>query len=291
MLVPDRRPAELLEWASRFDDAGVESLWVPDHLVNPSEVDASWLDAWTLLGVIAERTSRCRIGPLVSNFVLHVPVDMARLSATVDHLSDGRFTLGLGLGGAPACRAAAGVLDDGPALVGRFEAGIESLLGIYDDRPVDLAAVPVVGGYPGPESFRFSPRPVQRPHPPLLIGGHGPRVLEIAARFANTWNAFSPPRLKPEENITSALKRLTRAFDDRLDRHARRGQVRKSILLDYDPSLQPESRSQLADLVGTLSDLGFDEVISTSWPGHHHDRWTEELLTFVVDDLPGLMRA
>ncbi|WP_162460165.1 MULTISPECIES: LLM class flavin-dependent oxidoreductase [unclassified Mycolicibacterium] len=291
LLSPNRPTGEIREWATRFDDAGVDSLWMPDHLVNPSDGDAPWLNAWTLLGAIAERTRRCRIGILVSNFVLHVPLDMARLAATLDHLSDGRFDLGLGLGGASACRAATGVADDGPALVGRLEAGIESLLNIYSGRPVDLAAVPVIGGFAGPKSIGFAPLPVQRPRPPLLIGGHGSRVLDVAARFADTWNVYSPPRLAPDENIVSALKRLSRKFDDRLDGEGRGGQVRRSILLDFDPGLQPKSCHELADLVGTLSAIGFDEVIAASWPEHHPDGQAEQLLTFATDELPGLITA
>jgi alkanesulfonate monooxygenase SsuD/methylene tetrahydromethanopterin reductase-like flavin-dependent oxidoreductase (luciferase family) len=97
LLVQDRPSAEVLGWAARFEEAGVDSLWVPDHLANPSDVNSFWLDGWTVLAAIAERTDRCRIGTLVSNFVLHPPLRMARLIATLDAISGGRLEIGLGL--------------------------------------------------------------------------------------------------------------------------------------------------------------------------------------------------
>ena len=111
LLAQDHSPAEVLDWARRFDEAGADSVWVADHLANPFDVNSLWFDGWTLLAAMAVTTSRCRIGPLVSNFVLHSPLRMARLTTTLDGISNGRLNLGLGMGGASVCRSASSVYE------------------------------------------------------------------------------------------------------------------------------------------------------------------------------------
>jgi alkanesulfonate monooxygenase SsuD/methylene tetrahydromethanopterin reductase-like flavin-dependent oxidoreductase (luciferase family) len=284
MLLQDRSPAEILDWAVRFEEAGVDSLWVPDHLANPSDLNSFWLDAWTVLAAIAERTSRCRIGILVSNFVLHPPLQMARLTVTLDAVSGGRLELGLGLGNAPVCRSAASVWDDGPALADRLEQGISSLVQILGDVPLALPRVPAVAGYDGPESVRLSTPCRQVPRPPIIVGGHGPRVLDIAARFADRWNVYYPPGADTD-GLDVALTRLTERFEERCAVHGRSGQVRRSILFDYAPALQPSGRQELTELMLRVSQLGFDEFIVTSWPVRGDDRRANELLEFIGEDL------
>jgi alkanesulfonate monooxygenase SsuD/methylene tetrahydromethanopterin reductase-like flavin-dependent oxidoreductase (luciferase family) len=286
MLVQDRPLAHILDWAVRFDDAGVDSLWVPEHLVNPSAVDSAWLDAWTLLAVLAERTTTCRLGPLVSNFVLHSPLELARLATTLDAISAGRLDLGLGLGGAPACRSAAGVHDDGPALAARFEQGVAALLDILADVPITLPDVPLVAGFAGPGSVRFAPACVQSPRPPIVIGGHGPRVLDTAARIADRWNVCFPPGVNLAEGLEPALLRLLGKFEQRAEAHGRSDRITRSILFDYAPGLEPSSRHEMVDLVGRMGELGFQECIVSGWPPRHDDTWAEELLTFLGQDLP-----
>src|SRR5579863_6839279 len=127
-LQQERPIADLLDCAGRFDEAGADSVFVADHLAPPSGSSALWFDGWTVLAAMAERTSRCRLGPLVSNFVLHPPLRMARLTTTLDAISKGRLDLGLGMGGAPVCRSANSVFERGAALADRFERGLDSLI-------------------------------------------------------------------------------------------------------------------------------------------------------------------
>src|SRR3954470_9502254 len=108
-MLQDRPVPDLLQWARRFEAAGVDSIWVADHVAHSMEPGREWYDGWTLLGALATSTERVRLGPLVSQFVLHSPLALARVAVTVDALSDGRLDLGVGGGGAPVERSTAGV--------------------------------------------------------------------------------------------------------------------------------------------------------------------------------------
>lgn len=147
-------------------------MFVADHLAPPSGSSTLWVDGWTVLAARAERTSRCRLGPLVSNFVLHPPLGMARLASTLDAISNGRLDLGLGMGDAPVCRSASSVVERRAALADRFEDGLGSLIQILDDEPLRLTEVPVAGGRHSPESVRLATPCVQAPRPPIVVGGH-----------------------------------------------------------------------------------------------------------------------
>ena len=287
----DRPVGDVLGWAARFDEAGVDSLWVADHLANPFDADGPWYEGWTLLGALATATQRCRLGPLVSTFVLHPPLHLARLAATVDALSDGRLDLGLGLGGAAVCRAASGVSDDGPGLAGRFERGLVALLGIFAGVPLPLPSVPPIAGRGQPAVLRWTTPTVQSPRPPIVVGGQGPRVIDSAARHADRWNLWNPFRPGSSPDPDTALGDILERFDERCAAVGRPGRVPRSILLDFHEGLRPRDRAELTDLVGRLFALGFDECIAVSWMDWLDGglgRPVEELLAFVAEDLPTL---
>jgi alkanesulfonate monooxygenase SsuD/methylene tetrahydromethanopterin reductase-like flavin-dependent oxidoreductase (luciferase family) len=282
-------PAEVLDWARRFDKAGADSLWVADHLANPFDVNSLWFDGWTLLAAMATTTGSSRIGPLVSNFVLHPPLRMARLTTTLDAISNGRFNLGLGMGGASVCRSASSVFERGPALADRFEKGLDSLIKLLDGEPLSLAEVPMVPGRHLPESVLLSTPCVQIPRPPIIIGGQGPRMIDLAARVGDQWNLYYPPGVESADDLDGALRRLIEKFEERCAFHGRSGEVGKSIVFDFAAGLEPANRQELAELVIQMSELGFDECMATSWPPHGGpERSIEELFAFVSEDLPAL---
>jgi alkanesulfonate monooxygenase SsuD/methylene tetrahydromethanopterin reductase-like flavin-dependent oxidoreductase (luciferase family) len=286
-----RPVGDVLDWSTRFDLAGADSLWVADHLANPFDADGPWYEGWTLLGAMATVTQRCRLGPLVSTFVLHPPLHLARLATTVDGLSDGRLDLGLGMGGAAVCRSAAGVPDDGPGLADRFERGLATLLDILDGVPLPLPPVPTVAGRGQPAVLRWATPTVQSPRPPIVVGGQGPRALDSAARHADRWNLWNPFRSGSSRDLDTALRDILERFDERCAVAGRPGRVPRSILLDFHEDLRPRGRAQLADLVGRLYRLGFDECIAVSWMDWLDGglgRSADELLDFVAEDLPGL---
>jgi alkanesulfonate monooxygenase SsuD/methylene tetrahydromethanopterin reductase-like flavin-dependent oxidoreductase (luciferase family) len=189
-----------------------EHAWLWDHLVPlRGPADAAALEAWTLLAALAAQTSRLRLGVLVTSNRLRSPTLLAKMAATVDQIAGGRLDFGLGVGGSrvavanPAERefAAYGVplVSPGEAVRDLAES-CEVIRRMWtEDEPFDYTGT----------SLRLrgavcEPKPRQRPHPPILLGGAGDRVLRIVAEHADIWNYPGGP--SPE------FRRCDRVLDD-----------------------------------------------------------------------------
>src|ERR687889_92445 len=192
---PDRQPAtfdRIARYAELGESLGFFQLWVSDHF---------WLDleryggpagrqgtpeCWTILSALAVRTSRIRLGSLVLAAGFRPPTLLAKMAATLDQLSGGRLDLGLGAGWNQAEFAENGLPFPRP---GERLAMLEETLEVLDRL---LGA----GGEPASFRGRFFtadqapvlPGPVQRPRPPLWVGGRGDRLLGVVARAADGWN-------------------------------------------------------------------------------------------------------
>src|SRR5260370_11027099 len=135
---------ELRDLARRAEDVGFDTLFVPDHLLmraspywglTDGTSRGTW-EAWTLLGALAEATSRIELGPYVSASSFRQPALVAKMAVTVDEISGGRLILGLGSGSHPAGYTAFGFAWD--HLVRRFEEALPVVVPLFRDRPVAL---------------------------------------------------------------------------------------------------------------------------------------------------------
>ena len=176
--------------ADRVEALGLDSLWRSDHFFSlMGHPDRPALECWSSLTALAQRTQRIRFGPLVSPMTFRHPALLARMAAAVDGLSNGRLSLGVGAGWNEAEHEAFGIVL--PPLKERFdrlEEGIAVIKELWTGGPVD-----VDGRYYRLRRAAALPRPVQRPSPPLLIGGDGEkRLLRIVAKDADEWNSHAP---------------------------------------------------------------------------------------------------
>ena len=168
-----RSARELGEQARRAEDAGFHAFVIPDHLMDQ-------LSPVPAMAAIAAATERLRIGGFVLNNDLRHPAVLAQDLASLDVLSEGRLDVAIGAGWNRAEYDAIGLaFDDGPTRVSRLEEAIAVLKGCFADGPFSLAGdhYQVTDHYAGP-------KPIQRPHPPFMIGGGGERILSLAAREA-----------------------------------------------------------------------------------------------------------
>ena len=168
---------ELLHRATRCEELGIPSLWLYDHLYAPGLPSQPSLEGWTLATALLARTSTLRVGHLVLCNQFRHPAVLAKMVATLDVIAGGRLDLGLGSGSYEAEHHQAG-LPWGTAAerADRLEATLDVLTRL-------LAGESTEGGLP------FLPLPVQRPRPPLVIGGVGARrTMPLVARYADVWN-------------------------------------------------------------------------------------------------------
>ncbi|TWF80804.1 F420-dependent oxidoreductase-like protein [Pseudonocardia hierapolitana] len=181
------RYEEILALALATEEAGFDAFFRSDHLMGVDPNDPSYrpTDCWTTLGGLARDTSRVRLGSLVTPVTFREPGLLAAIVASVDDMSGGRVELGLGTGWYEREHHAFGIPF--PARAERFDRLEEQLAvisGLWSGPGFSFA-----GAHHRIDDNRTPPRPVQRPHPPIIVGGSGPkRTPAIAARFATEFN-------------------------------------------------------------------------------------------------------
>jgi F420-dependent oxidoreductase-like protein len=177
--------------ATACEEHGLEGLFRSDHYQSVmGRRERGSLDAWTTLAALAARTSRIRLGTLVSPATFRHPSVLAKSVVTVDHVSGGRAELGLGAGWHDDEHRAYGF--EMPPTATRMAVLGEQLEIVH--RSWTEEAFSFAGAHYRLEDLHALPKPVQRPHPPLLVGGGaGPRSLALAARWADEYNTLAVP--------------------------------------------------------------------------------------------------
>lgn len=178
-------------WAQRAEALGFDSVWVSDHLFldlgkygAPPGPQGS-MECFTTLAALAATTARVRLGCLVACNDLRSPVVVAKMAATLDVLSDGRFDLGMGAGWyEPEYRAAGVPFDAAGVRIRRLAEAVQIVTGMLASVPFSFEGT----HYRVREAWNL-PRPVQSPRPPVWVGGKGDRLAGVAGRHADGFNS------------------------------------------------------------------------------------------------------
>jgi F420-dependent oxidoreductase-like protein len=198
--------------ADACEEHGVETLFRSDHYISMSDEDNKVAhDAWTTIAALAARTTTLRFGTLVSPVTFRLPALLANAAATADHVSAGRIELGLGAGWMEREHRAFGFpFPETSVRLAMFAEQLEIVHRLWTDDRVDFR-----GEHYVLDDAPALPKPLQQPHPPLLVGGKGTRgTAEPAARFADEYNT---PFASPEEfaairaKVVAACERAGRA--------------------------------------------------------------------------------
>jgi F420-dependent oxidoreductase-like protein len=176
------------------DEAGFDHCWCMDHFatLGPRD-DGDIFEAWALLAGMAVATSRTRVGCAVTGNTYRHPGVLAKAAVTVDHLSAGRLEFGIGAGWAENEHTMLG-LPFGAAgdRADWLEEACQIIVSLWTQERTSFT-----GRHYRLVEAVAEPKPVQRPHPPIWIGGSGRRrTLRIAARYADVWNAAGGSRMR-----------------------------------------------------------------------------------------------
>jgi len=178
-------------WQFLDRETAFDSVWTIDHFVPPGanqDPSGPCLEGWTALAAGAQATERLRVGCLVTGVTYRHPSVLAKMAATVDHVSNGRLEFGIGAAWHEGEHRSYGI--DFPSVKereDRLEEAVQLIRLLFRARePVDFA-----GRYYQLQQAPFSPPCVQQPHPPIYVGGGGERrTLRIAARYADGMNVL-----------------------------------------------------------------------------------------------------
>ena len=179
---------EMVELWSKADAWGYDSLWVFDHFYPIFVPDPAGpcMEGWTLLSALSQHTTRARLGALVNGNTYRNPCVMAKMAATLDNVSGGRLNLGIGSGWFELEHRSFGI--DFKTIPGRLQALDESLQiikGMFTQEKTTLE-----GRHYRVRDAVCNPKPLTKPHPPIMVGGQGEKsLLRLVARHADMWNA------------------------------------------------------------------------------------------------------
>ncbi|MHA1937737.1 MAG: TIGR03560 family F420-dependent LLM class oxidoreductase [Candidatus Thorarchaeota archaeon] len=182
---------------------GYSSVWTCDHFFKDLDsVTVNSLEAWTLLTALAVRNRKMKLGVLATCNSYRPPPLLAKIAATLDMISNGRLILGIGSGWKQVEYEAYGYRF--PSLrerFGRLEEALQVIIKLWTEDRATFQ-----GKYYKLNDAVFAPKPVQKPYPPILIGGHGEnRTLKLVAKYGNMSN-FSPWGTERLERLLKALK-------------------------------------------------------------------------------------
>ena len=182
-----------LALAAACEEHGIDTMFRSDHYLSGAVDGREATDAWTLIAALAARTTTLRLGTLVSPVTFRHPAVLAKAVVTADHVSGGRVELGMGTGWMDAEHQAYGIpFPPMKVRVGMLAGQIETVHRHWTEEP------------------RIQPKPLQQPHPPLLVGGSGlSGTIDPAARFADEYNTV----MASPSDCAQRRERLARACE------------------------------------------------------------------------------
>jgi probable F420-dependent oxidoreductase len=203
IMFPTDYSMSVVELGRALEERGFESLWVPEHTHIPTSRQTPWpggaelpreyshaLDPFVALGAVAAATSQLRLGTGVCLVIEHDPIDLAKQVATLDLVSGGRFLFGIGGGWNREEMRHHGT--DPAQRWGILRERIEAMKAIWTTDEAEYH-----GRFVNFDPIWSWPKPVQQPHPPILMGGDGPKAIEGLLEYCDEWMprpvGFEPP--------------------------------------------------------------------------------------------------
>jgi len=177
--------SQIRETAQLCDELGYHSVWLYDHVLGMGAIEMDIYEAWTLMTALAEATERIKIGTMVLCNSFRPPALLAKMGATLDVISGGRLELALGAGWfEPEYRAYGYPYPDNRTRLEQLGEAIRIIRAMWTEEKPSFE-----GMHYRIEEAYCNPKPLQKPHPPIMVGGAGEKyMLRLVAELADEWN-------------------------------------------------------------------------------------------------------
>ena len=201
---------------TKAENSGIDSFWVMDHFHQIQFVgrpEEPMLEGWTVISMLAAITTKIKLGTLVTGVIYRYPSVLAKIAATLDVLSKGRLFMGIGAGWNEQESSAYGIsFPSNQERMLRLEEAIQVIRKMWTEEPY----ASFNGKYYQIRNAYCNPKPIQKPSPPILIGGSGERkTLKIVAKYADACNLFGSPETvrKKLDILKDHCKSVGREYD------------------------------------------------------------------------------
>ena len=235
-------------WRDADRIESIEHAWLFDHFAPINgHLDGPCLEGWTALAALAAETTRLRVGLMVTGNTYRQPAVLAKIAATVDVISNGRLDLGIGAGWNVYEHESMGIPLYAPGeRIRRLGEACEIIKRLFTQHLTTYE-----GRYYQLKKARCEPKPVQKPHPPFVIGGSGEQLtLRVVAQHAAVWNfgGSDPAQFKQKQDV---LRRHCEAV----------GRDVSEIALSIQIQVFPDDLQKTIDMVQALVDAGANHII------------------------------
>jgi alkanesulfonate monooxygenase SsuD/methylene tetrahydromethanopterin reductase-like flavin-dependent oxidoreductase (luciferase family) len=268
--VDGRAPSfrEIVELAQRAEQIGFDTVWLPDELIYRLDTGSlGWWECFTMAGAVAARTSRIGIGTWVVAANRRNPGTVVKAADTLDEISGGRFTLGVGAGSMAGTEAFGFASDH---RIGRYEEFLDVMMPLLRDGTSTFA-----GTYHRTDGAEVRPRGPRAGRIPVMLGAHGERTMRLAVQHADLWSGYATESSHPDA-FTDMLALLDRTCEQ-LGRDP--ATLERSLGLDVetgDDKLVESlgwgdpisgSTAQIVETLAAFADRGVTRVEMLPWPG------------------------
>ncbi len=273
LLMPTDPWSETVETVQRLERLGYHHVWVYDHLSWQRYRDRPWHATYPWLTGLAANTRRIRLGTMVSNLNLRHPLALAKDAMTIDHISAGRLTLGLGAGGVGFDATVFGQPELTPAQrVARLAEAAQLVDGVLTGQIHDHA-----GTFFEVRGARLVPGCVQQPRVPMAIAAGRPGSLQVAARYGEAWITYGDTTYREisaagTERIVAQQCRQLDHYCDQIDRDP--ATIDRIYLIGNTEARPLASMAEFEDFCARYSALGFTDLVF-HMPRVDDPVWTE----------------
>jgi len=249
-LAPTFDYPELEQFWRTADSLGFEAVWDYDHFYGLVDNTKPTYEGWTTLAAMAVVVRQARVGCMVTGVTYRNPAILAKMAVTVDHISGGRLDFGIGAGWHEAEHRGYGIEFPSPGTrVAMVDEALTVIRRLWTEESVTFA-----GRFYTLDDAICEPNPLQRPHPPIVIGGTQPKMLRVIARHADEWNMPS------HEGPTQWGEANTRLDEACAEVGREPAEVRRSVQLFLHPRKDGQVSKQL-ELLGEYEARGCEHAV------------------------------